>query len=756
MALRQIIVLPSGQEIRDITIHTADEINSFIASLNPNQFTVGVDMFEECPDKYNCVMNSVDFNRPNRRYGAIGYEPFGTNNNDRLPVDLTGISNSNCVYILSVRNSSDWSYFEMNSSGIAVQSGLIPDNSTRLASQDGQYRKLVIYKICASTIRSNGPFTFQDQEIPLGSGQIYAKIDQNDILTEVDTTSAGLWTNNASILETPNTASLQTSSSANYILEVYNNPPNSNECLELQYKIVYADYDGKGARDLGGKDNETLTKAMYTQYANILLPPGQKKFNFNGTDEDYVYIIDVSRSRYKYAMDPGNWQVSLASCSFSNDVDIDSVLENMQTASFKNDSVTLVDTLTGQSKTGKSIYYSSKGYDIVVGTLEDGVGTNYVSASIASSSLASGGSSYISTSNNPSNTTVIVQGARVFVWSPYYNMPGTGNDNFNAPITVTGSFRMNFAGFTTGATTTVPPVEYQVGLYQGSWTGSIKIPAGATIAPTIMSGSTRGIWNRDNDGKFHWLASTTDFNNRKIRLTKNFIQYKGALKWGAMPNYVSGVESTFGTTYNLTDVDYGQTVVTGSFTGSAEANYYTDGWGLKTYIATGSYETLPNSNGFVLIPVTSDAYGKFYPNHGILVLSGRKMDELGFNTNRSVEKNGYNTYRLFHSMKLVLDRNLTDLSGDALGFMGRSVDIKYNKYCFIRVNNRKFNHSNNPTYQSGSLGDIVTDFQRKNQAYFTSIGIYNENKELLAVGKISKALVSSMTHESLFTVKIGQ
>lgn len=761
MALRQIVLYPSGQEIRDVVFHTQGEIDSFIRTLDPTQYTISSDMFDELPDKWAGIAASVNFQSRNVRFGATGYDVITFQNGLDNQLFIQG---NNCAYFLSIRSESDWRLYQQNSTGQSGPTGqFVPDNSVRVQPSDGQWRKIRIYKICFEPRRVSDdggdgpvmgpPLIYEEENIPdvptLGSGQVYVDIDPTDILTELETISTGLWTNNLSLLENPNTASfttLQTSSSVNHILHVYNNPQDDTECFEQQYSIIYADYDGKGARDLGGLDNQTLTKAMYTQYANILLPHGQNKFNFNGTDEDYVYIIDIKRDRYKYALDPGNWQMTLVSCSFSNDIDIDSVLEDMQTASFQSSPITLVDTLTRQNTKSRPVYFSNRGYDIKIGTLEQGVGTNYVTSSIISSSVATGTATHVIQSTTPGSTTAIITGTKVYYWThPTYNGPY---------MIATCSFKM----YKTDEG--IDSLGNPYANYTGNWTGSLKpgIGSGATIQNIIYSGSMDGAWDYYLGGKFRLGTGITTKDRtltsaRPVRLTENYINYKGNIKFG--PYKILNNTTQQYATYTAS---YGQSVITGTFTGSAEAVFYGDGWGIADYIDTGSIDPLPtgDTSGFVLIPVKSDAYGKVYPNHGIIVLSGKKMDELGFNTNRSVERNGYNTYRLFHSMKLVLDKNLTDLSGDSLGFIGRAVELKYNKYCFIRVGNRRLNYSNNPTYQSGSVGDIIPEFTKKNQAYFTSIGIYNQNKELLAVGKVSKALVSSMTKESLFTVRIGQ
>lgn len=367
----------------------------------------------------------------------------------------------------------------------------------------------------------------------VGSGQVYVPLSADDIIYSSDVTTGPLWSDDQKYLQTPWTGSVTSAAVYNYKLDVYQSNPAVDDCAEVQYSIIYADYEGKGDVDLGGFDDETLTKAMYTQYANILLPKGQNKFVIDGVEQDYVYIIDVKRDRYRTSMDPGNWQLSLASCSFASSGTGNSNLATMKTATSKGINHTFVDSsklLSG------SVALTNKVYDVRLGVIEDGIG----------------------------------------------------------------------------------------------------------------------------------------------------------------------------------------------------------------YTPSGSID-----------PDTS-SFGLFYPNHGMIVLSGAKLDsELGFHTNRNVERNGYNAYRLHHSIKKVTDTAATDASGDALGFWGRYLDIKHSKICFVRVKNQLLNFSNNPTYVKDSEGAILDSMLGQSKAYYTTVGLYNPNRELLAVGKISKTMMSAANREGLFTVKIS-
>jgi len=611
---------------------------------------------------------------------------------------------------------------------------------------------------------------------------VYYPIKTEDALRGVDITSFALWSNNTPYLITPSTQSVAESQSLSYILHVYDKSPDIQPTCsaELQYNIIYADYEGKGAKDLGGKDNETLSKAMYTQYAHVLLPHKQTKFNFDGTDEDYVYIIDIARKRFKQSLDPGNWEITFASSSFSSDIEQHSILLDMYTASYQQSTLTFVDSMTNRPEIEKPVYLSSNSYDVFIGTIEDGIGTNYVSSSIASSSLAApGGADYVVTSNAGSTETVIVKGSRIYYWYPdgsshYVVREG---DTAGSVIQVTPPSSLN--NVNTGATIST---QYSMSLsnvsdfgfgyamtYEGSWTGSFSLPSGSTLLPTTLSGSSQTILYYDKsfqiitDSSNYVRIDGQTFNKRqpsilsgaKQKLTVNSVTYDGVLKWGTPGAQIQN--------YFTASVPYNTPYIKGNYTGSIEAAFVTDEWGIQEFIedpinpTTDFTNYQDTDNGFILVPVKRDSYGRVYPSHGIIVLSGKKLDNLlGLNTNRSIDKHGYNTYRLYHSMKLVLDQGLTDLSGDKLAFYARGVDIKHSSRYFITLKNSHLNYSNNPTYVTGSEGEIVDSFIRQNKAYFSSIGLYNDEKELLAIGKISRPIMSSTTDEMQFTVKITQ
>jgi hypothetical protein len=76
-------------------------------------------------------------------------------------------------------------------------------------------------------------------------------------------------------------------------------------------------------------------------------------------------------------------------------------------------------------------------------------------------------------------------------------------------------------------------------------------------------------------------------------------------------------------------------------------------------------------------------------------------------------------------------------------------------FVFVRPQNAEFNYTTNPSFISGSTGQVIySSFINNPQTYITTVGLYNDNNELLAVAKLSRPLVKDFTKEALIRVKL--
>ena len=84
----------------------------------------------------------------------------------------------------------------------------------------------------------------------------------------------------------------------------------------------------------------------------------------------------------------------------------------------------------------------------------------------------------------------------------------------------------------------------------------------------------------------------------------------------------------------------------------------------------------------------------------------------------------------------------------------REEQIKSSHY-FCRVRSNEYNWSQNPTYFQGDNAELTnTTFIQDPKSYITTVGLYNNNNELLAVAKLSQPLLKSRDREAVIKVRL--
>ena len=148
-------------------------------------------------------------------------------------------------------------------------------------------------------------------------------------------------------------------------------------------------------------------------------------------------------------------------------------------------------------------------------------------------------------------------------------------------------------------------------------------------------------------------------------------------------------------------------------------------------------------------------YGLVYPDYGTLILDGKMLDQQsGFATNTGSSSEGNNHFVLHHSISGSAFFTNPSTS-DKYGFIARNSEKITSTHYFVRIKNAEYNFSNNPSYTTGSVGQIAqSTFIGDPKTYITTVGLYNDQQELLAVAKLSKPLLKSFQRESLIRVKL--
>jgi len=152
---------------------------------------------------------------------------------------------------------------------------------------------------------------------------------------------------------------------------------------------------------------------------------------------------------------------------------------------------------------------------------------------------------------------------------------------------------------------------------------------------------------------------------------------------------------------------------------------------------------------------TTTSYGMLFPDLNIAVLnatagsSGSISPYIAPITSSFVANN--NHLKLFRS---IVSGSTFNTSGSARGFNLQSQETVSSRYFFTRVKNSEFNYTTNPSIIDANGNLLYTTLINNPQSYVTTIGMYNDNNELLAVAKLSKPLTKDFTKEALIRIKL--
>ena len=152
---------------------------------------------------------------------------------------------------------------------------------------------------------------------------------------------------------------------------------------------------------------------------------------------------------------------------------------------------------------------------------------------------------------------------------------------------------------------------------------------------------------------------------------------------------------------------------------------------------------------------TATSYGMLFPDLNIAVLnatagsSGSITPYIAPITSSFVANN--NHLKLFRS---IVSGSNNVVSGSTSGFSLQSQETVSSRYFFTRVKNSEFNYTTNPSIIDANGNLLYTTLINNPQSYVTTIGMYNDNNELLAVAKLSKPLTKDFTKEALIRIKL--
>lgn len=166
------------------------------------------------------------------------------------------------------------------------------------------------------------------------------------------------------------------------------------------------------------------------------------------------------------------------------------------------------------------------------------------------------------------------------------------------------------------------------------------------------------------------------------------------------------------------------------------------------FVATGSLNLGFDSEATVISTIDSSnrGFGLFYPDQGLMILNPAAIASVvgsNLTPTLSTAAEQKNHIKLFNSIKLGAD------------FDARRTENVSTAHYFVRATNREFNFSNNPTFATGSDGSFTeSTFERDPKTFITTVGMYNDANEMIAVAKTSQPIPKSFDKEVLIKVKL--
>jgi len=293
----------------------------------------------------------------------------------------------------------------------------------------------------------------------------------------------------------------------------------------------------------------------------------------------------------------------------------------------------------------------------------------------------------------------------------------------------TGNYYYNI--YQTSSESTGAAIQFAVAYGNSKGSGSQDINNIVGKSPSSVTyGQYRTLINGDEDTDFTFGTITPQ---SVYVITVNRSRYKEKLKPGSLTLRLTSGSNTI----NLTDNSIESTTV--------------------SYVDSGRiYDLVSGSNGQVFtgltttgFTVSSGSYGKFLPDIGVIILNGEALKAPSGSGGLDLVIN--EASNSISPNNIEIGYNLIKEGGN---FSILSEETISSNFLFVRVRNSEFNYSTNPSNITGSGELRFTEMVNNPQSYITTVGLYNDNNDLLGVAKLSRPLSKDFTKEALLRIKL--
>jgi hypothetical protein len=157
-----------------------------------------------------------------------------------------------------------------------------------------------------------------------------------------------------------------------------------------------------------------------------------------------------------------------------------------------------------------------------------------------------------------------------------------------------------------------------------------------------------------------------------------------------------------------------------------------------------------NTSGY---SANSGSYGWLLPDIGTIILNPLALADYAVSGGIGLQYSGSATASAAPNVSPNI--SMWKAISGSTGFTLNSQETITSDYVFVRPRSSEFNYSENPSFISGSTGEVLyPQFINNPQVYITTIGLYNDTNDLLAVAKLSRPLLKDFTKEALVRVKL--
>jgi len=149
----------------------------------------------------------------------------------------------------------------------------------------------------------------------------------------------------------------------------------------------------------------------------------------------------------------------------------------------------------------------------------------------------------------------------------------------------------------------------------------------------------------------------------------------------------------------------------------------------------------------------SGSYGFFYPDAGFIILNGGALSS-SLHISTSTAPNSAQT---INAANAAVGNNIHQFYkaiSQSQYFIVDSEEKVTSQYYFTRAKNNEFNYTTNPSFIDTNGNLNYTSMVDNPKTYITTIGLYNDSNDLVAVAKVSQPITKDFSKEALIRVKL--